>query len=387
MNPRMVSPVPLGSYQNIPDFTIPDGSFSFASSEEDSRSHQVMPFEGYVAHGSIDDYALTPASGAADVFYSPWLMVSTSAATAMSRSPSLSGSEYVGTPPEVTQDVTNHLSHLPIRQTLHQAEPQVSEYVYTDPAYSHNSEQAWQAHCNEVYAQQRPHTWNGGTYEQAPIPSMNYYVPPYTTDATSSSTATGGTQCTTKPSAVLAAGKSADARSSSSSGSGSDDETDSDTEYEDGDASYSPSRGRDAQSASMFKLGKWSTGHPYPPIVEERRYVCGFIDPKLGDSSPCQAKFNRPEHYRRHVRTVHGSEHPYQCKVCPRPFNRGDNLRDHYWTHLARGGRNGKNEKMSLAELKAILGPKERKLAKKLKQRLLKTEKKTEKKLKIRAKL
>ncbi|CAN9120598.1 unnamed protein product [Alternaria alternata] len=55
-------------------------------------------------------------------------------------------------------------------------------------------------------------------------------------------------------------------------------------------------------------------------------------------------------------------------------FSRGDNLRDHYWTHLQRGGRNGKNDKMSLPELKAFLGPKEKLLVKRLKTKLHNTQ-------------
>ncbi|KAI0604604.1 hypothetical protein TUN205_11149 [Pyrenophora tritici-repentis] len=52
------------------------------------------------------------------------------------------------------------------------------------------------------------------------------------------------------------------------------------------------------------------------------------------------------------------------------PFSRGDNLREHYWTHVERGGRGGKNRKMGFPELKAILGPKEKQLAKRLKRKL-----------------
>jgi hypothetical protein len=89
---------------------------------------------------------------------------------------------------------------------------------------------------------------------------------------------------------------------------------------------------------------------------------------------PCSQRFVRPEHLRRHVKTVHGNERLYICKVpdCLRPFSRGDNLREHYWTHLKRGGRAGKNRKMDFPELKAILGSKERKLAKRLREKLSK---------------
>jgi hypothetical protein len=42
-------------------------------------------------------------------------------------------------------------------------------------------------------------------------------------------------------------------------------------------------------------------------------------------------------------------------------------MKDHYWTHIERGGRAGKNKKMSMPELFAILGPKEKSLKRKLK--------------------
>ena len=44
-------------------------------------------------------------------------------------------------------------------------------------------------------------------------------------------------------------------------------------------------------------------------------------------------------------------------------------MRDHYWTHLDRGGRQGKNRKFAFAELKKLLGPKEKKLIRRLRQK------------------
>jgi hypothetical protein len=93
-----------------------------------------------------------------------------------------------------------------------------------------------------------------------------------------------------------------------------------------------------------------------------RDYVCS-----------CGRSFGRPEHRRRHFRTVHEGERDYYCKVpdCRKAFTRGDNLRDHYWTHVNRGGRKGKNTKFSLNELKEILvGPRDRKVLGKMKEKL-----------------
>jgi hypothetical protein len=115
---------------------------------------------------------------------------------------------------------------------------------------------------------------------------------------------------------------------------------------------------------------------PFASTPEQRHYHCGLID--VNGRHPCTKKFVRPEHLRRHVRTVHGREQPYTCQVpdCDKAFSRGDNLREHYWTHLSRGGRTGKNKKMDFLELKAILGPKQRKLARRLRMKLNKQKEK-----------
>jgi len=88
----------------------------------------------------------------------------------------------------------------------------------------------------------------------------------------------------------------------------------------------------------------------------------------------CKQRFKRPEHSRRHVLTVHSTARPHACKVphCGGAFSRRDNLRDHYFTHVEKGGREGKNHKISLEELKEILGQKERKLVARLGVRLAK---------------
>ncbi|KAH8622694.1 MSN2-like protein [Alternaria alternata] len=165
--------------------------------------------------------------------------------------------------------------------------------------------------------------------------------------------------------------------------SGSDDDDSSqqsapeDSESDDDDSSqqsfHSTSRGYRANSRVM-KLGKWSTMPcSFPSASEPRPYVCHLED-KDHPGNPCPKRFVRPEHLRRHVRTVHSAVRDHGCKVCPRHFSRGDNLRDHYWTHLQRGGRKGKNDKMSLPELKAFLGPKEKLLVKRLKWKLHNTQ-------------
>jgi hypothetical protein len=85
-----------------------------------------------------------------------------------------------------------------------------------------------------------------------------------------------------------------------------------------------------------------------------RHFVC-LVNVEGND---CSQRFMRPEHLRRHVKTVHESARDYRCMVpsCNKGFSRADNLKGHYLSHLERGGRPGTNEKMSLESLELILG-------------------------------
>jgi hypothetical protein len=137
--------------------------------------------------------------------------------------------------------------------------------------------------------------------------------------------------------------------------------------------------------ASDYSQSESSTSKPKPkgkaPCVRQDRWMIPtcIIQPETrayGCNVPdCTAAFVRPEHLRRHYRSKHSGLKDFFCVVpgCEtKPFSRGDNLRDHYWTHVERGGRSGKNRKYPLEELREILGlkPKERKLIRKLKIKL-----------------
>jgi hypothetical protein len=132
--------------------------------------------------------------------------------------------------------------------------------------------------------------------------------------------------------------------------------------------------GPETIASSMRSMGINSPGEPvmkvhkFPAYTNQnhiqptyiRPHVCDLPD-KKNPQKMCGTRFVRPEHLRRHKNTVHvvNPKVIFKCTVprCNTSFNRGDNLRDHYFTHVERGGRAGKNSKMALEEMKKILGP------------------------------
>lgn len=129
------------------------------------------------------------------------------------------------------------------------------------------------------------------------------------------------------------------------------------------------SRLRTKSRIPRTRVDRWTVAVPQFPQTNVRAFLCR--------EQGCDRTFQRPEHLRRHYKSVHCAERPFGCKIhgCTKPFSRGDNLRDHYWTHLERGGRKGQNSKYTLAQLKAMLGPREKRLVKKLRDKLIKHEK------------
>ncbi|MCJ1483256.1 hypothetical protein MMC06_003423 [Schaereria dolodes] len=59
---------------------------------------------------------------------------------------------------------------------------------------------------------------------------------------------------------------------------------------------------------------------------------CPWKDSKTG--ACCKEKFLRPEHLKRHFRTIHDQEKPFTCPQCQTEFGRNDNRKAHYKTHL-----------------------------------------------------
>ncbi|KAI4681222.1 uncharacterized protein J4E88_005729 [Alternaria novae-zelandiae] len=142
----------------------------------------------------------------------------------------------------------------------------------------------------------------------------------------------------------------------------SDKESDSESEDSESDdeaslhgSSYSSSR-RSGANANVMKLGKWGenpASYPLHHTLDTTRII--LESHALKDSND---------------RNTFDATSGLSMAMTGAISAKGDNLRDHYWTHVNRGGRAGKNNKMSIPELKAILGPKERPLIRRLKMKL-----------------
>jgi hypothetical protein len=294
--------------------------------------------------------------------FDPWLLEGPPCGSPLSTSSSNSHPESVSTPP---------YSGLPIYSAVEQPFQHVRDTSTSNTSWTSEPEPMWRISYTES------HPWSvhqyvlpchsGPIYEQLPLQPAQSYLPPV-----GASSAPPFLAFNEAPSPYFR-GRARDsapfpqeeANNSDGSESDSDDsDCDNDSSQKSSQSTFKGSRA----NASVLKLGP--SMDPFSSTLEQRHYHCGLID--ANGRHPCIKKFSRPEHLRRHVKTVHGREQPYACKVpdCDKAFSRGDNLRDHYWTHLSRGCRAGKNRKMDFLELKAILGPKQRRLARRLRMKL-----------------
>ncbi|CAE7030242.1 hypothetical protein P3342_006243 [Pyrenophora teres f. teres] len=310
--------------------------------------------------------------------FDPWVLEGPPCGSPLSTASSIGHSECVPTPPY---------------DSVAMYEPHFQDI--SDPSVGHTPwksepEQLWRPNYAE------PNAWCSPSYvlpyhtnpaqDQLPVQPMHSYMPLPRNSAYDSYVAHADGFATPYEPTVTGRADSmpfkfrgADFKAEPASNRECDNQSDSDSDDSDNDDSASQkssaSTAKDTRAArNVMNLGKWANNviDLYNNTTQQRLYECPMHAPGQSKAVPCERSFIRPEHLRRHVKTVHSKERLYMCKVpdCQRPFSRGDNLREHYWTHVERGGRGGKNRKMGLLELKAILGPKEKQLTKRLKRKL-----------------
>lgn len=296
-----------------------------------------------------------------------WLLEGPGYASPFSTTSSISPSDGLSTPPPSNgqQSVATYDLPNPAYHTVPTSNQQ---------AWSENAQSGWQGHLVEgnAWAPQVLQYWNENTYgsfQSEPIDSSYHPTSTESTPEPFEYLAANNYIPFPADTAPFRAEMSADLEVDDSDENASDT---SGSEYQEDDPTPTRQSMRGCRNASsVLKLGKWMDASFNP---EARHYACPFSNGRPDPSGRvCSQRFVRPEHLRRHIKTVHGSDKNFVCKVakCRRAFSRGDNLRDHYWTHISRGGRSGRNEKMTFNQLKDILGPKERKLVKRLRQRFI----------------
>ncbi|KAH9869890.1 hypothetical protein J1614_006811 [Plenodomus biglobosus] len=311
-------------------------------------------------HGFKRDYTNTPPPGALHTTLGQWMLQGQSCGSPLSTMSSLSPSESIATPPPYPDQLPLAGYYLDERQHQPCQDSAVGCASYGSVAKVH-----WESQCattNNWNEHSMAPGWPNDIYPGLPLPATEPFVssipviapPAFSLPSTSTSHSTTNHLFATAP------------RFQSN-------EADSDTSDSESEASntdiHEPGRTPNSHTTPHFTITKWDLSST-PPYTRQQSHpfpcpLTGHLDTR---GKLCTANFARPEHCRRHVKTVHGAAREYHCKVprCERAFSRGDNLRDHYWTHLQRGGRVGKNDKMTLEELREVLGRGERRLVRRL---------------------
>lgn len=80
-----------------------------------------------------------------------------------------------------------------------------------------------------------------------------------------------------------------------------------------------------------------------PLIIESKEFHC--MHPKCNGPRAVEKKsFGRREHLKRHEKSVHSGERPFQCEHCEKRFSRSDNYKSHRRTHTFKNRKNGRSE-------------------------------------------
>ncbi|KAL5115676.1 hypothetical protein ACEQ8H_006388 [Pleosporales sp. CAS-2024a] len=372
---RRVSASQSRSFNEMTGFIVPPGPHHLIPQVPNDH-HGQAAFDENAFGASSENYMITHGPIASELAFQPWL-VEASSASPLSRISSLNDSHYVYSQPPFMPATSMY-------QVVDQQMTSVPPYTARQESYISGQDLAWQQHVSGASTW---HTglpvWHGNNDENHHMPWFGNHVqtlPDSQVDTfpqASMELHTGpGNIISPRPSVTDSEKTSKD---SDSDNSAHEDEGRSHRGTREGSCWSIGSADAHADGARILKLGRWSTTNEPFSRLPQRQYLCGQIEHVENTERLCEKTFQRPEHLRRHIRTVHGKKRNYVCKVpsCGRAFSRGDNLRGHYWTHLEHGGRAGKNEKLTLDELKAILGSKEKDLLRRLKLKFYDVQKKT----------
>jgi hypothetical protein len=374
---RRTSPQPHFSYYNTTASTAVHEPFLYDSQGQAKHQSPHIAIQESVHQTRRADH--NHASGSIDLSLHPWVFENDLTASPLSRSSSLGGSDHAYTPP-------HSLNGSEYASTPPHVEQAPMYHAHSQPLFVENMDHlGWHNEHDQNWHSQFPGPdvwneqhftalWGGGNCDELPLPFYNATLPPPSMGhPTPLGSAFSQLSLETYPALqgpTLQSNAPTAFRSQSANGNGTDQESDESEDEEDENPRPGFSNSNRTTPTSVLQLGKWLTVDAYEP----RRYKCPLAGEPSAGGHVCRQMFRRPEHLRRHVLTVHVNKRDHVCRVpmCQKGFSRGDNLRDHYWSHLDRGGRAGKNEKMSLDHLKVILGPKQKKLVRKLKVMLIK---------------
>lgn len=278
----------------------------------------------------------------------------------MSTTSSLSHPESVPTPP---------FTGLSMYDTLEPAFHHVRDTPANYPACPNDPEPLWQSNYPD------PATWDSRAFVM-PCQSIPNYgqhslqmAPSFPTQAQVSAPTPHAIYNTSPQYPTVQTINSEDLKEGSSGSTEDDSDELTDWDSDDSDSDDSPNdnwstvgtTGGRLKRGGFFRVEGWSRPSCNSPVRSEMgKFTCPHsIKPR---NTPCPVRFGRPEHLRRHIKTVHGIGQGklHVCKVpkCHRPFPRSDNLRQHYFIHLKKPKRKSNNPKLTWPEMKEILNSK-----------------------------
>ena len=369
------APYGSSSYDNMMELPASHLPFRLASNgpaTPDSRQHS---FDETSYFGTVPQEILNfPVSRVTESSVDPWLMTIATASPESSRV-SMSPSQGIATPPSAGYYSPPYPEQLPIPPYQLLEQPQsVRPRSTSHPNWVSHGEN-WERNYAEG------DLWSAQPFVAQPWGPTSYtgYPSPHMTpdDAQASSSALQSypyplniqfTEAEILRSKNYASELQAVPLNDQRTQDEDEDSSDEDSDWDEDSSNCSQSGGPSSRPRPRVRSPRPHVSRFSVPVrvvqqQERRGYLC--------EVPGCDGSFLRPEHLRRHGKSKHCEVRPYGCKIpgCTTLFSRGDNLRDHYWTHLDRGGRKGKNTKYSFAELKELLGPKEKKLIRRLRQK------------------